>query len=286
MITTTSHRRLAVLAFTLLAAGCGSSSSTTDTAGLDATIASATDAAGTLLCSPAQAQIDACAGLAAGDACTLTSVPFPGGETTVAGTCRATLDGAPVACAPIPRGPPAELVEACTGKAAGDACAVTAPDGEAHAGVCMTAHDGATLVCGRQHVPPQAAIDACAAFVAGDACTMPNRDGTGTVTGVCSLGPASTGPLACFPAQHLRPNATEACAGLAAGAACSVGRHGELNGTCVVPAAGGDALCVPACVDLGGRFRCGPGGQGGSMPGPGGGTMPGPGGGGHHGGHR
>ena len=67
MITTTSHRRMAVLAFTLLAAGCGSSSSTTDTAGLDATIASATDAAGTLLCSPAQALIDAGAGLAAGD---------------------------------------------------------------------------------------------------------------------------------------------------------------------------------------------------------------------------
>jgi hypothetical protein len=283
MNTTTSHRRLAVLAITLLAAaGCGSSSSTTDGASaLDATIASATDAAGTLLCSPSQAQVDACAGLVAGDPCTLANVILPGGETTVAGACRATLDGTTVACAPVPRGPPAELVEACTDKAAGDACEVTAPDGESHTGVCATARDGTTLVCGRQHVPPQAAIDACSTLAAGDACTMPAHDGTGTVTGVCSLGPASTGPLACAPAQHLRPNATEACAGLEAGAACTVGHHGELSGSCVVPAAGGDAVCLPACADVGGRFRCGPGGHEGSTGGGMGGGM-----GGHHGGHH
>jgi hypothetical protein len=219
-------------------------------------MASTTDASGTLLCSPAQAQIDACAGAAAGDACTLSTADA---GTTVAGTCRATLDGTAVACAPNPHAPPQELVDACTGKVVGDACSAAEPfDDHDRAGVCITARDGVTVVCGRVHTPSQAAADACANAAAGDACTLPDDSGRGTGTaGVCSLGPASTGPLACTRAQELLPHGEDACAGLAAGDACTLGRgHGTSAGTCVTPAEGGGAVCVVACANLGGLFKC------------------------------
>jgi len=276
---TRSITTLAALAMGLLVA-CSQATHKTSTSGTSATaldtvaaaVASATAATGTLLCAPSQAQLDACSGLAAGDACTLT---LANGTTTVDGTCRSTLDGASIGCAPNPPAPPRALVDACAGLAAGDTCTAAEPDGDTHGGVCVTARNGATLICGRAHVPPQAAIDACASSAAGDACSMPCRDGTSTVAGVCSYGPAGTGVLACAPPQALRPSATAACAGLAAGADCTIGdeRHAT-TGTCVTPAQGGDAVCVPACADLGGRFDCGPGG------GPGGPGMPG--GPGHH----
>lgn len=250
-----------------LAAACnGGGTSTTSTSALASTIASATASTGTLLCSPAQAQVDSCSGLAAGDACTLSTAD--GGSTT-SGTCRTTIDGATVACAPTPPSPPQELVDACSALAAGESCQVTEADGDAHQGVCVTARDGSTLVCGRIRTPPQVAIDACSALAEGDACSLPARTDAGAITGVCSLGPASTGPLACAPAQELRPKATSACSGLPAGATCTVGRgHDTVSGTCVTPAAGGDAVCVVPCGELGGLFRCGPGRRGGEHGGP------------------
>jgi hypothetical protein len=297
MTTTTSRlltAPLGLLAAALLAAGCAGQSSTGGTSAdsaLGAAVASATDSSGTLLCTPSQGQIDACSGMAAGAACTLTLTnPLPDGTTSVAGTCRTTLDGTVVACAPNPPAPPAWLVEACSGKAAGDACTATEPDGDTRDGTCVTARDGSTLICGRAYAPPQAAIDACATLAAGDTCMLPEGGDGGhdvvacdTTSGVCALGPGGTGPLACTEARHLRPSATAACAGLAAGAACTLGHEDKMNGSCVVPAAGGDAVCVPACSALGGRFSCRDGGGGHGdmpgfpMPGPG---MPGPGG--HH----
>ena len=246
----------AALFAALLLAACGQSGAgTTSSSALADTVASANQATGTMLCEPSQAQIAACDGLAAGAACSLTS---PDGQVSVAGTCRASLDGTTVACGHNPPGPPAALVEACAGKAAGDACSATEEDGDSHDGTCVTGRDGTTLVCGRVHVPPQAAVDACATLAAGDACTMARDDGH-TMTGVCALGPAGTGALACAPAQALRPSHTAACAGLAAGAACTLGstRH-PVAGTCVTPAAGGDAVCQAACAAFGGPFRFGP----------------------------
>jgi len=260
-------------AVALLVTACGQQSaataaglSTADTA-LSIAYASATASGGTLLCTPSQDQLDACTTLAEGDACSLT---LADGTTTIAGTCRATVDGAAVACAPNPPAPPQELVDACAGLALGGACTVTEPFGGTRTGVCVTARDGATVVCGRVHVPPQGAIDACAALAAGDACTMPDRMGTGTVAGTCSLGPAESGPLACTPSHQLLPHGAEACIGLAEGDACTMGRHGMgATGTCVTPAAGTTAICVVACRSLGGRFHCGPrSGPGGHPGGP------------------
>lgn len=260
----------AALVAALALAACGQAGSRTGAASGDVladTVAAASEATGTMLCAPSQDQIDACAGLAAGDACALTS---PDGLVSVAGACRATLDGVTLACGHVPPAPPTPLVEACAAKAAGDACSVTEPDGDSHAGTCVTARDGATLVCGRQHTPPQAALDACAALAAGDACTMTRLDGT-TMTGTCSLGPAATGALACLPPQALRPSATTACAGRAAGDACTIGSPMHpVAGSCVTPAAGGDAVCQAACAAFGGpfRYRHGPGGMGPGMPPP------------------
>lgn len=256
----------ALAALALAACGRPGSSSTLNASVtaqvLSDTVAAASDATGTMLCAPSQAQIDACATLAAGDACSLTSAD---GLVSVAGTCRETLDGITLACGHNPPAPPAPLVEACASKAAGDACSVVEPDGDSHAGLCVTARDGVTLVCGRQHVPPQVAIDACATLVAGDACTLARADGS-TMSGTCSLGPAGTGVLACTMAQALRPSATTACAGLAAGAACAIGsmRH-PVAGTCVTPAAGGDPVCQAACAAFGGPFRYQAGPHGGGM---------------------
>ena len=254
----------------LLLSGCMQNSGGLATSALANRWAWAIDTTGTLLCAPSQAQIDACAGLAAGADCTLLA---PDGVTQVPGSCHDTLDGTTVACAPKPPGIPQDIIDACTGKVAGADCTVTEEDGDTRDGTCVTARDGTTLVCGRVCMPPQAAIDACATLMAGDACALPEEgdgehhdgddDSTETHAGVCTNGPAGTGPLACTKTRHLIPPATRACAGLAAGAACSIGHDGHgLSGTCVVPAAGGDAVCVPACSQLGGRFGRGDGGRG------------------------
>ena len=248
---------------------CGGSARTTDTTSgstsptlLSSAVASSTAAAGTMLCTPSQGQVAACTGLAAGASCTLTTTT-PSGTVDVAGTCRAGLDGTTVACAPNPPAPPQELVTACNGLTAGAACTVTEAMGDTRSGTCVTARDSTTLVCGRVHTPPQPAIDACASLTAGAACTMTGPNGAGTLTGICSLGPASTGPLACAPPRDLLPNGQAACTGLAAGATCTLGHgHESAAGTCVIPTGETAAVCVVPCADLGGRFQCdGPGGH-------------------------
>jgi hypothetical protein len=222
------------LAVATVLAACGSSSAQDGASTLSTALEASTAASGTLLCAPADAQIAACTAKAAGDACQL--VP-PSGAPAVAGTCRTTIDGASVACAP--------------------------PFGNSRDGLCVTARDGATLVCGRVHVPPQGAVDACATLAAGAACTMPGHGGMGAASGICSLGPASTGPLACAPQKDLLPHGEAACAGLTAGATCTLGRrHEAVAGTCVAPVQGSAAVCIVACADLRGRFTCGPGGHG------------------------
>ncbi len=246
---------LASVALASLLSACGGAAPSADTSALSSALESSTAASGTLLCAPADLQVAACDGKAAGDACLLTS---PSGV-AVDGTCRATLDASVVACAPNPPAPPAELVQACAGKALADACQVTEPFGDTRSGTCVTARDGTTLVCGRDRSPPQAAVDACASLATGAACTMAGHGGMAPARGVCSLGPASTGPLACSMQWDLLPNGQAACAGIPAGAACTVGhRHAQVAGTCVVPTAGSAAVCVVPCADLGGRFACGP----------------------------
>lgn len=253
------------LTLSILVGACGSQGNGTSGAAdpallaLSAALESGSAASGTLLCRPADLQVTACNGLAAGAAC---AIPGPLGL-PVPGTCRTTLDGSAVACAPNPPAPPVEVVAACAGKAAGVACEVLEPFGIVRDGVCMTARDGSTLVCGRVHTPPPVAVDACTGKAAGDACTVVASGGLPAISGVCSLGPASTGPLACAPRQDLIPNGEAACAGLPAGAACTLGQgHATVGGSCVVPAAGGAPVCLVDCAALRGRFECrGPGGH-------------------------
>src|SRR5205085_2800067 len=125
---------------------------------------------------------------------------------------------------PNPPAPPPELVAACTSHAAGDACSFTGHRGETESGVCATARDGATLMCAHAaRTPPQAAIDACTGLTAGASCALPpHGDGGTTEAGTCSTGPTGTGPLACEHPHGVVAEATEACTGLAAGAACTI----------------------------------------------------------------
>lgn len=107
---------------------------------------------------PPPEALQACAGLAAGAACT---VRLP--DHTVSGTCRGGPDGAaPLACAPAHgpggpgghRGPPPEAIKACAGLAAGTACTAILPDRTVE-GTCRSGPDGAgPLACAPARPPP------------------------------------------------------------------------------------------------------------------------------------
>jgi hypothetical protein len=205
-------------------------------------------ATGPLRCAPSEGMLDACSGKASGDACALSGKRD--GGWSLPGSCRATFDGSGLACVPTPPGPPGFLVNACSGKASGGACTATGPSGRTLDGTCMTGRASSTLFCGRAHLPPAAVLDACSGKAVGDACSRPERRDGGSKPGVCRTGPA--GALACRPAAF--PGA-EACAGLDAGTACTLGfghKHAEegLSGSCVVPASGGAATCLVSCIDL------------------------------------
>ena len=256
---------LGALAFV---AACGGSTTTpapgTDAATLSAAYAVATDSSGTLVCAPSGNQIAACAGLPAGAACTLAATDASAAR---AGICRTGVDRTTVACAPDPLVLPQPLVDACAGLTTGDACEVTEAFGNTRDGTCVVAPETGTLICGRPQQPCDACIAACADLALGDSCVLPGRRENGPDEGVCALGPAGTEPLACVPVHELLPRWVEACAGLDAGAACGMGaRDDRLNGTCVVPAAAGEAICVVQCEHLGNEFQCGPGPSAGPGP--------------------
>src|SRR5256885_123262 len=239
-----------------MASACSQSSdalsSSTAASALSSAIVAETSASGTLICAPAQVQIDACSGKAASDSCSLTSAD---GGSTVAGTCRTTVDGQTVACAPNPPAPPQALVDACAGKAKGDSCTGTERDGDTLTGACGTLTGSDTLVCLRVHDPPQVAVDACTGLVVNDACTLPGHDDGRTIAGTCTNGPTGTATLACSRARA-KADATAACVGLADGAACTLTSHRDsVTGTCTTPAAGGSAVCVVARVDLRGALQ-------------------------------
>jgi hypothetical protein len=110
---------------------------------------------------------------------------------------------------------------------------------------------------GGHRAPPQEAIDACASLAADAACTFTMNGHT--ITGTCR-GPADK-PLACAPdrgpggpqgpeGEHRAPpqEAIDACATLAADAACTFTKDGnEHAGTCRGPA-GKPLACAPDCA--------------------------------------
>jgi len=248
----------------LWAAGCspGMSGTAQDPSSSSTLNASTSDggsssAAGTpLLCTPSAEQLGACAGLDAGTSCSLFG--SKDGGYSWPGTCRPTLDGTEVACGPNPPSPPAALVNACSGLASGDACQVQGMFGFTFEGSCHALPGSTTLVCGRVHLPPPGAVEACSGKDAGEECSR-HRWWDAGEPGVCQSSPVDGGPLACGPAEPPEAPGVAACAGLDAGQSCTLS-FGHMHkwremegatGSCVVPASGGAATCIPAC----GEFR-------------------------------
>lgn len=211
-----SRSLLLPFAFACLAFGCdAATTASATTSALASSVQDATESSGVLLCAPVAAQIEACANLSVGDACTLIG---PSGESH-AGLCRASADGTSVACAP----------------------SRPAPRGDRP----------------RPPAPPTEAVDACSALVVGDACALPPRGDAGaSLVGICSNGPDGTGDvIACAPLGHIA-EATDACADLAAGDACTLSRgHESASGTCTQLDSGA-TVCVVGCGDLHGPFDC------------------------------
>lgn len=118
-------------------------------------------------------------------------------------TAQMALDGT-AAAAPTPghegrrgrRGPPAEALAACTGKAVDAACAFTHRE-RALDGACRALpDDAATLVC--RPFPPAELVAACEGLAADAACTITRPDG-GTATGQCRAPRFEAAPILCMP---------------------------------------------------------------------------------------
>jgi spore coat protein H len=113
-----------------------------------------------------------------------------------------------------PGGPPPEMVAACNGLTAGDACTVTLK-GQALSGTCRAGPTSdASLACFPKGPPPgrpralfsilpiRAAVEACKGRAAGDSCSVTFSDGT--VDGTCGADPHQDGSLICLPANAQR----------------------------------------------------------------------------------
>ena len=223
-----------------------------------------TPASSPLMCAPSSAQTSACSGKAVGDTCALAHTfrdrdgdsDDDAGVRTIAGTCRSTLDGASVACVPVP---PTALTQPCSGKSTGDACQAQGPFGGMFEGACVDRSGSGTLICGRVFMPPQRFIDACTGKATGDGCAIGERRDGGSISGVCGNGPTGTGPLACAPNRDRAARLAVACTGLDAGATCRLGNdRWGIEGTCTIPAGGSAAQCLVPCPELGHRMRHGP----------------------------
>jgi hypothetical protein len=99
-----------------------------------------------------------------------------------------------------PPAPPPAAVEACSGKAANDACTF---EGRGHSvdGTCRAGPYEATLACFPAHPPgpPPEAVQACSGKTENDACSV--QFGKETVDGMCAKGPDGNAALACRPAH-------------------------------------------------------------------------------------
>jgi hypothetical protein len=206
---------------------------------------------------PPQEAFDACLGLAAGAACSVSN-----GDRAVGGACRqGPREEHALACVPTdfaPPGPPPEVFAACEGLAADAACSL------AIGGTCRQGPDGeGLLACVPANLPPppprhghlgppRVAVTACEGLAADAACSF-ELDGH-ALEGACRNGPDGRAPLACAPANlppppHMPPReAFDACTGLAADASCSFELDGHgIDGVCWAPPdrAGAPLACAP-----------------------------------------
>lgn len=195
-------------------------------------------ASGVLACvpisMPLQRLIDACEGIAAGDACT-----FLHDDETVDGTCTAIESlGGLVICVPQAAVPP--RIAACEGKSAGDECSFIRDD-EAIDGNCVAAplHPD-ILLC---QPPPPMSTNPCSGMSAGDACTIMHDDES--VSGLCVAIPFLGNMLVCVP-ERLIPPAVTACGDKSAGDACSFSKDGRtIEGNCATLPGHGLLVCQP-----------------------------------------
>jgi len=208
-----------------------------------------------LLCAPSPEQTSACDGLAPGASCILTRSDTNGnadadGDFSVAGTCRTTVGGTRLACAPVPAPLPAERTQPCAGKSSGDDCTVDGLANGQIAGACFPARGSGTLVCGRVRVPPEPLVEACSGKSAGASCALGTLTDGSTVSGVCGNGVTGKGPLACARVRDPSVRLATACNGLSVGGACTLGgARFPIPGTCTMPTGGGAPLCLVVCPE-------------------------------------
>jgi hypothetical protein len=235
----------------LMVAGCVGAIVESEDSALSEAVAGLSVSTGVLACAPTAEQVALCASLAEGAVCTLTT---PQGDQRE-GRCRPSLVGA-VACAPLPPPPPPLLVDACEGKAEGDPCSFEKRAGEVEQGLCARRLDGAAVACVHALSLPQPAVEACQGKAKGESCSFVGPGGE-PLQGLCGFGPAEVGTvLGCGPVGRLGP-AEAACAGLGAGAACTlIAGPARASGSCTSDDQGA-VVCVVACGSLGHPF--GPG---------------------------
>jgi hypothetical protein len=104
-----------------------------------------------------------------------------------------------------PPSPPPEMVQACSGYAAGDSCSVTL-NGHTIEGTCRSGPDAeAPLACFPKGPPPgvplRGVVEACDGRAAGDSCSVTSNDRT--IDGTCRTDPHRDGSLVCFPRNLL-----------------------------------------------------------------------------------
>jgi hypothetical protein len=104
----------------------------------------------------------------------------------------------------LPRGPPPEALQACSGLQENATCSVTFGD-HTMTGTCHSGPQGEAAACmpsggppggGHHHGPPQEALDACNGVQTGASCSFIHQGETRT--GTCQPGPDNL-PAACMP---------------------------------------------------------------------------------------
>jgi hypothetical protein len=184
--------------------------------------------------------VAACAGKAAGDACTVTregqTVNAKCGSDDGRLMCGADEDA---------EGLPLVLTDPCMGKAAGDTCTVTGHE-FTFSGVCVAAPVStvANLACLPPPPPPPPPVAACDGKAAGAACSY--GDPASLHTGICyDVGPHAIEVCLAAPPPELPRVA--ACDGKMASDACTVTDEDRTrSGTCQPPTSGTMLTCVLA----------------------------------------
>jgi hypothetical protein len=230
--------RLALLTFALAVAACNASPGSSTGGSADAAVIAQLAAVGAQ-CTPElpRPAVAACAGKAAGDACTVMregqTVNAKCGNDDGVLMCGADEDA---------EGLPPVLTDPCTGKTPGVACTVTGHE-RSFAGVCTAVPAGGTLACLPPPPPPPPPVAACNGKAAGDSCSF--GDAASPHTGNCyTVGEHSI--LVCLPMPPPEPPRVAACDSKMAGNACTVSFEDRTrSGTCQQPT-GGTLTCVLA----------------------------------------